>query len=251
VLGRRFCLSSDKPNIQNHCLAMKRNQPLTASLLAGAILASLSLPAAAGVEFSTALYGSSADPLVLGGPDLPASLPLEKFNTALGNLTGIELTLTSDVNLQAQVFNATGATASFTGAQASATLTLNAPGSVVPTLTLSTTPFSDSVAAGASAVGPQTLLSASDVMDIPSADFSAYEYSGGGSSSLSANLTGTPCYVGNGPAGLFFGGSASTYGTVEIQYQYSSNVPDVGALLPEVGLLLCGFAAMKKSWRAN
>ncbi len=230
---------------------MNRNQMLTASLLAGAMVAGRCLPATAGLETFTASYGSSADPLVLGGPDLPASLTLEKFNTALGHLTDIELTLTSDVNLQAQVFNASGATASFTGAQASATLTLNAPGSVAPTLTLSTAPFSDSVAAGASAAGPQTLLSASDAMAISPANFSAYEYSGGASSSLSADLTGTPSYFGNGPAGLFFGGSASTYGTVEVQYQYSSNVPDVGAPLAEVGLLLCGFAAMKKYWRAS
>jgi hypothetical protein len=231
---------------------MKTNRILMAVLVAGTTLMGLSRPASASVETFTAAYGSSADPLVLGGPDLPASLTLQKFNTSLGQLTDIEILLTTDVLLQADVFNAGGASVSFSDAQATATLTLTAPGGAAPTVTLATPPFGGSVGAGASVSSPQASLGAIDLAHIASADFAAYEFTGGGgaSSPLEVNLMGTASYVGTGPVNLFFGGSASTFGTVEIEYQYST-VPDHEALWADLGILICGFAGFKRTCRCQ
>lgn len=229
---------------------MRTNQIQMASLTAAAILAGLSLPAFGGVETFTAAYGSSSAPLVLGGPDLPAPLTLQKFNTSLGHLTDIEILLTSDALLQAEVFNANGTSEAFSDVQAGATLTVSPPSGVGPTVTLATPLFGGSVGAGASVSSPQASTSATDLAHIAAANFGAYQFSGGGASSpLVVNLEATPSYVGSGPAGLFYGGSASTYGTVEIEYQYST-VPDGGTPWADLGLLFCAFAGFKRVCQA-
>jgi hypothetical protein len=228
---------------------MKKNQILMASLVAGATLTGLGLPASASVETFTAAYGSSSNSLPIGGPDFPASLTLQKFDTSLGHLTDIEILLTADGLLQADVFNSGGA-ADFFNAQAKATLTVAAAGGADPTVLLATTPFSGSVATGASVQGPEVLLAGTDLSHVAPADFSTYEYSGGGiGSSLDVNLLAAASFDGSGPVGLFFGGDASAYGSVEIQYDYAP-VPETGTLWADLGLLVCGFAGFKRVCRS-
>ena len=177
----------------------------------------------------------------------PWALP--EFNTALGHLTDIQITLTTDGLLQADVINF-GPAADFINAQAKETVTMAAPGGAHSTVSLATTPFSGSIAAGASVQGPVVLLAGTDASHVAPADFSAYEYSGGGGSTLDVNLSGAPFYDGAGPIGLFFGGDASAYGSVEIQYDYTA-VPETGALWAELGILACGFAGFSRLSRSR
>jgi hypothetical protein len=230
---------------------MKQSKILMASIVAGTTLMGLGRPASGNVESFTANYGSSSSPLTVGGPDFPASLTLQKFDSSLGHLTDIEILLTTDALLQADVFNA-GGTANFFNAQANATFTLLVAGAAESTVTLATTPFNGSVTSGALFQGPGVSLAGTDLSHVASADFSSYEYGGGGGigSFLDVNLLGAASYDGTGPAGLFFGGNASAYGSVEIKYEFAT-VPETGALWADLGILACGFAVFRRACRSG
>jgi hypothetical protein len=225
---------------------MKMNQILIASLVAGTALMVLGPPVSASVETFTATYGSSSSPLLIGGPAFPASLTLQKFNTSLGQLTDIKIFLTTDELLQAEVDNF-GRAAGFSDAQGNATLTVSSAGGTGPTVSLATTPFSGSLAAGASVDGPAASLAETVFSDVAPAEFSGFEHDGFGSP-LDVSLLGAASFSGTGTAGLFFGGQASAYGSVEIQYDYAT-VPETGTLWTDLGLLLCGFQGFRRMCR--
>lgn len=223
-----------------------------ASLVAAATLTGFGHPASAGVQTFTAAFGSSSDPWPLGAPDFPASLALQKFETSLGHLTDIQITLTTDGFLQADLINF-GAAADFFNAQAQEAVTVTAAGGAESIVSLATTPFSGSIAAGASVQGPVMLLGGTDVSQVAPSAFSAYEYSGstgGIDSTLDVNLSAAATYDGTGPIGLFFGGDASTFGSVEIQYNYTA-VPETGMLWADLGLLVCGCAGFSRVSRSR
>ncbi|MGA3181690.1 MAG: choice-of-anchor E domain-containing protein [Verrucomicrobiota bacterium] len=194
------------------------------------------MPAVADTESFTAAYGSASAPFSVGGDDFPVNLAFPQFDASLGDLTGIEVTLTTTGLLQADVSNV-GAATTFSDAEASGTITVSGPDGEQSLLTLTTTPFSGSIAAGTPAsptysLGPQTSLSLQSVSEVPSSDFSAYEASGSGGSlefPLDAAFDGSSS--GNGPSSLSFAGDASAFGSVEVDYTYMAAVPEPGQLL--------------------
>jgi hypothetical protein len=231
---------------------MKKTQTLIASVVAATTLMRLGLPASASVETFTATYGSSSNPWPIGGSDFPASVALQKFDTSLGHLTDIQLILTTDGLLQADVINF-GAAADFFNAQAVGTVTATAAGGAQSTVSLATTPFSGSIGAGASVQGPLVSLVGTDVSQVALSAFGDYEFSGSGGgigSTLDVNLLGAATYDGAGPVGLFFGGDAGTYGSVEIKYDYAA-VPETGSLWADLGILACGFAGLSRLSRSR
>jgi hypothetical protein len=97
-------------------------------------------------------------------------------------------------------------------------------------------PFSGTVNSGAYIhAGSITGAAASSTEGVPSTDFGLYT----GSGLVSFDLFGhevTGSFGGSGPLGVFFGGFADSYGTIEVQYRYTA--------VPEPGTLCAGFAAL-------
>ena len=199
--------------------------------------------------------------LAVGGGDpifptvgFPMDLALPKFDTSLGALTGIQITVTTDAILQADVFNI-GPAAAFTGAYASGTIQVDGPNGAASSVTLETTPFSGSLATGTFStptydLGPAATGVGSGVSDVSPANFGLYEYSGGSpdwEASLDAAFAST-FYSGTG--GVFFGGRASAYGSVEVDYTYTA--PEAWTLWPELSLIgVCGVAGLDRARRAR
>lgn len=190
-------------------------------------------------------YGSPSAPLVVsdfGGTSFPFSLALPQFNPSQGTLEGVVLTFSSTDIAGSQVLNETGQSQSYSGAFADLTVNVSGPDMLLTSLSLDAGPFSGIVGAGTHVdAGSAHGVAATSTTDVPSADFASYVGSGMTSLNLSASaLNGT--YGGSGPPGVFFGGFADSYGTVEVQYSYSA-VPEPGTLF--AGLAALGFCLFK------
>jgi hypothetical protein len=202
------------------------------------------LPAFAGTLSFLDNYG----PLAAGAPDFPLDLSFPRFDPSLGTLTGIDIIFTATMDLQASVANVGPAT-SFTDAVATGTATATGPDGTSTSIILSTTPFSGSIGAGTFLPtivnGPAETLTDAKTAQVPAADFGLYEL-GGGSTGNTINLDTTVSFNGNGaPGSVFFGGTGTDNGSVEIEYVFST--PDSGSLIPELTLCcMCGFTAFRR-----
>jgi hypothetical protein len=181
--------------------------------------------------------------------DFPVVLSLPEFDTSLGSLTGIQVTLNTTGLLEAEVENV-GAAASFTSAAASGPITVSGPDGAAASVTPPTASFSGSIGSGTPSspvftFGPQTSLAGAGVSQVPASDFAAYEASGGGSLDFPLNAVFNGSFSGNGVSSLSFTGNASVYGSVEVDYTYSAAVPEPEDLL-SLGLLCFGaFAGLR------
>jgi len=224
--------------------------------MVGTAFASLGLPASADTASFTVLYGSASAPLAVDGDDFPATITLPQFDASLGNLIDIQVTLTTTGILQADVANA-GAATTFINAEASGTIAVSGPDGAQSSVTLTTTPFSGSIASGTPALpayslGPQTSISGEGVSHVPLSAFGAYEAIGSGGS-LSFPLHGafSGTFSGNGSSGLSFAGNASAFGSVEIDYNYATTVPEPGQLLSLSLLCFGGLAGLNRLRRTR
>lgn len=204
----------------------------------------------------TSRYGSAAAPLTIGD-DFPVEVPFLKFDSSLGTLTGVTITLTSTFSLQSSVYNI-GSAAVFQGAVAQASVTLTDLTGAPLQAALGTLPFSGSIGAGdfsnpAVVSGPVTQNTITTSLFISQADLSLYERTGSGdaNSMLRLEADATPGTDGMTET-VFFGANASVYGTVVIDYQYqpmASPVPE-----PSWGgfgaVALCGIALGRRFWMA-
>jgi hypothetical protein len=234
---------------------MRTKQIATGALAAGLVFAGAVLPTFSAVESFTETYGSSSAPVAIGGADFPFLISLPQFDSALGTLTDIELSVATTGSLQAVVANV-GAEASFTEAAESGTITVSGPYSATASVVLGTTPFSGSIASGNSlsptyAIGPAASGSGTGVVHVPSSDFADFTASGSGGHldySLNAEVDGTAS--GNGPVQLSFAGQGSAYGSVEVDYTYVSAVPEPADLLLTSLLGWFGLAGWNRLRRA-
>ncbi len=229
---------------------MKKSQTTLTSFLVGIALACFGGQASADTQSFTETYGSSSAPLAIGGPDFPAQLAFPEFNISLGDLTDIEVTLTTTAALWVDVDNA-GAAAVFANAQAAGTITVSGPNGTETSASLVTTPFSGSVASGAFVQGPEASLSSASVSHVALLDFGAYEGNGDRSLDFPLNATWSGTFSGTGPPGLLFAGDASAFGSVEIDYSYVTAVPEPGNLLSLSLLCFGGLAGINRLCRAR
>jgi hypothetical protein len=223
---------------------LKRKRRLVL-VVAALILAEGSRPVQAALETYTANYGSPSAPLVVsdfGGTSFPFSLALPQFNPSQGTLEQVVLMLSSTDIAGSQVLNENGTPQSYSGAFADLTVNISGPNMLLTSLSLEAGPFSGVVGATTHLdAGSASGVAIASTTDVPSADFASYIGSGMVSLSLSGSaLNGT--YGGSGPPGLFFGGFADSYGTLEVQYSYAA-VPEPGNLL--AGLAALGFGLFK------
>jgi hypothetical protein len=154
-------------------------------------------------------------------------LPL--FDTNLGTLTGVTLSLATHGTAEVDIINNNAGTEPFTGATASFMVTGTGPdGSSIP-LSLTAGPFDGTADPGTSAF-PGLTTTGSGNSVIPSANFGTYEGPGFMTASFSTATNGGS-YAGNANEGVFFGGSAVVGGTLTVTYSYIAAVPEPASIL--------------------
>jgi len=209
------------------------------AVLMGFFLPAAAMTAQASIESYTVNYGSESSPLVvsdLGLTDFPVSLSLPQFNPLQGSLEEIILTLSSTDIVGAEVLNETGSVQSYSHAFANMTVDVTGPNSLQTTTTLLSGQYSGTVSPGAPIhVGSTSGTALSSTQNVPSSGFAMYTGSGMVSLDLAGNAS-AGSFGGSGPAGVFFGGFADSFGSVEVQYVY--------AAVPEPATLCAGFAAL-------
>ncbi len=250
---RRIMLSKGaaKPAMDSALHLRKKSIRMLICIAVGVAYAAVSANAA--VESYSVSYGSASAPLVVaadGSTDFPFPLAVPQFNPSLGTLTGVAITLSSTDIAGPEVFNFTGTYQAYAGAQASdLTVNITGPYSLETSAMLSAGPFSSvgsTVAPYPSSpvqAGNTTSIS-SDLTDVPSSDFASYIGSGMVSMYLDASVP-SGSFSGSGVPGVFFGGFADSYGSIEIEYDFSA-VPEPGTLAAGVAALGVGLFALTR-----
>jgi len=184
------------------------------------------------------------------GPSLDDTISLQKFNTALGNLTGVELILSGAADLGVNVLNISGGAWTGTGTDCCASIVLTGLGADTTSVALNAT--GTMTVAGAGSVfstqyfaGPNpTSLSAS--VNALAGELALYEGAGTFLATLDVGDTTSTWTPGVGlTAG---GGGASGSGTVTVDYTYSPLATPLPAALPlfASGFGLMGFLARRR-----
>ena len=234
-VSRPACQSNLNTHFRNCIMSFK------SVALSGSMALCASVANAAFVEHSMVL-ASNPTPF-----STTFSVPL--FNSSLGTLNGVTLSLVSNIVGRIDVFNSLGTSKGFTNAFAA-----------IPVTVTSNTPDATSVTAVATALlasGPATpgfpissfpgiSVTASNSVNVLPLNFAAYIGMGGGSALFTASSTGGT-YGGTSVPGLFFGGSAVADGLFTVRYDYDavSTVP-----VPAAALLFgSGLVALGAVWR--
>jgi hypothetical protein len=173
---------------------------------------------------------------------------LSAFNSTLGTLTGVLVTLNFTDSATVSVFNGSGTTDfAFTNASATSTITINGPGGIVTSAPIQTsgvsgtaihgtvTNFTTPTGSGTATANPL------DLADYISNSPLLLNFSAVDTAASFAGTTGGP---------LFFGGSFSAGGTVNITYTYTAattTTPEPATMtLFGSALLGIGFFARKR-----
>jgi hypothetical protein len=197
-------------------------------------------PASASIQVESVQYGSASSPLPMNSPE---TLSLPQFNTSLGTLTGVSIELSAYDTISSVVYNATGQSAAYSGATAVMTVKVTASlgSSDSDVLTTSGTgiagPFTSlsPIPPGPSVAGWASIPTQTDTIN--PGNLGIFEGTGMLPITISADSVGS--YSGTGGSSLFFGGIGYSYGTVEVDYSYDSQmvIP-----IPEPNTLCAGLA---------
>lgn len=215
------------------------------------IIGAGAITAPAQVESEFADYGSAADPIVIGGGGFPVMLTFPKFDTSLGTLTNILITLASTNSAQATVANI-GSAMTFANAQAFATAMMTDLEGTNLAATLETIPFSGSIGSGTPAsptyvFGTALQGPATATLNVNSANFGLYEWAGVGPNNFTLEVDATAQGSGSGGSALFFGSTANAYGSAQINYYYSGATPEPDAA--SLAALAIGALAVRRKLR--
>ncbi len=188
----------------------------------------------AALAFAALGHSAQAGTITQIDPYGPSSTPFSTlvtfntFDTSLGTLTSVTVTVTETGTVTSSVTNIGTAASSFTNASSTGTVTVTGPDGTTTSTSLSTTPASGPIAgsSGSVLVGTTTGTASPATISVPTADFSSYETP---PASLTYTITaaGTVTSTGTSPSGdVFFGGGATVSGNVEVVYNYTSTVPE-------------------------
>ena len=222
---------------------MKIKTAVVAAIVAlGSMTASASF-----VEYSSTI---SPQPVPFTG-----GFTVRKFDTALGTLTGVSLSLTSNITAQIDIWSALTAPANFTNASASLPITVV---SLAPDSTSLTATATATVATGTALPSmpdgfinsyPGIVGSHTASTTVLPLNWSYYMGLGSGPVSFSTSA-GVGTFSGTGPSGLFYSGSGAADGVFKIRYDYNEAVSAVpmraAAWLLGSGLLSFGGAALER-----
>jgi hypothetical protein len=184
------------------------------------------------------------------GPSLDDTIGLQKFNTALGTLTGVELILSGAANLGVDVFNFSGGAWTGTGTDCCGSIVLTGLGADTTSVALNATGTMTVAGAGPAFstqyfAGPNpTSLTAS--VNALASELALYEGAGNFLATLDVNATSSTWTPGVGVT--FGGGGASGSGTVAVEYTYSPLATPLPAAFPlfASGFGLMGFLARRR-----
>lgn len=174
-----------------------------------------------GTQAASVTYTSST---FTGVTPYTENLAVTKFDTTLGTLTGISITVSSQASADIGVINNTSNDLQFTDAFASSKVTVST--TVGTTTSVEVAASTDSVSGTATAnsttnvIGPLGPVVTSAAAIIAAADFGNYQGVGVGTVDLKVDA-GVGNYGGSGPTGLFFGGSTTVASYVTITYEYT------------------------------
>jgi len=170
-------------------------------------------------------------------PSFPDTLTFQTFNTSLGLLGAITFTVSDTITSSVKVFNGNATLAeSFTGATATVTESVTAPGPITITDTASTPPpgQSGTVAPLSFLTLPPDVFTNTSTSNVPIGDFGLYEnppttFPFTVTASVGSATFGGTETSGNGD--LFFGGTAAASGSVTLTYFYqpAGTIPEPGA----------------------
>lgn len=223
--------------------------PLAVALAIGSSSAS-----AAFVEYSSTIAPQTAP--------FSTSFTVQKFDSSFGTLTGILLSLSSNIVARIDIWSNLSSPASFTNAFASFPITVTALSpdatsvSASPIATLASGTALPSMPGSFINTYPGLAASASGTTAVTPANWAFYVGLGGGSASFTANVA-NGSYGGTGPFGLFFSGSGTADGVFKIRYDFDTPaaVPlaDNLALLAASLALFAWFAPrrLRPGWHAS
>lgn len=202
-------------------------------LLSGAMSAGASVETIAQTED----YGLTD----LGAADMPG-LIFNKFNPSLGTLDDIVITLKANNSLESLILNL-GSSTQFQKAKVNSTISVSGEFGVQTRERLNTVPFTSSIALGSFfrpvlVTGPSVQASSTGVSYVNPDDFSDFE--GRGTLDYLLNATVSATASGSGGPWMFFGYKATSYGSVQIDYNYTPKIVSV----PEAGTIMAGFFAL-------
>lgn len=194
---------------------LKRTLLLTALAIATVIGSS------SGTQAASVTYQSTT---FTGVTPYTQNLSVTKFDTSLGTLTGISITVSSQASAAIGVINTGGNDAAFTNASASSQVTVSTTVGTTTSVDVTASTGNVSGIAAANATtnisGPLGALVTSGAAIISAADFGNYEGSGSGTVDLKVDA-GIGTYTGSGVSGLFFGGSTTVASYVSVTYEYT------------------------------
>ena len=159
------------------------------------------------------------------------NVTFNKFDTTLGVLNSITLSLSTSVTAEIDVFNFSNKAQTFTNATASVPVKITGPDGSTFTVTSVAGPISGSVTSlvGVTPYAGNTATATGNSVILP-ANFGQYQGFGGGN--LTVNFQGqNGTYSGSAGSNVFFGGSATAGGTLTLTYNYTKiqPIPEPGA----------------------
>ena len=237
-------MTRESPVITARLTALRKNRMHIKSIvLTGSLVLCASAANAAFIEYNTAL---APNPTPIS---TTFSVPL--FNSSLGTLNNVSLSLVSNIVGRIDVFNNLSTPQTFTNAFATipVTVTANTPDATSVTAVAITLLPSGTATPGFPISSFTGIAStASNSVHVLPFNFAAYTGLGGGSALFTAASAGGS-YGGTSVPGLFFGGSAVADGSFTIRYDYDAApavpVPAAAWLLGS-GLLSLGAAWRRK-----
>lgn len=202
-----------------------------------AFLVAYAFTAKAAVESVCVAY-----PTMEIGANAPLSFPM--FNPALGALTDIMIKLTSNDSVESIVYDpSSNIPGYFTDANATVPLTVTGLSGVSTTTSLHAGPGSGTIQPNSFVVAATQSGTVANSVHVQSSGFAQYIGNGDRTFNLTVQQS-AGIYSGSyssPSAQLFFGGDASSFGTVEIDYTYVA-VPEIGTAF--AGLTALSAAAM-------
>ncbi len=188
----------------------------------------------------------------------PTSVPfsdtfsLSGFDTALGTLDAITITLDATGSADVVVDNSTSSSQSFSDANATIPVSLTGPGGLTTMVSLSAGPFSGTVPATSIVSLPGSTASVTGTITVPSADFGLFE-GVGPIVSLDVNAS-SGTFSGTSSTGVFFGGSSTLGAVTSISYTFSpatTTIPEPATVALFGGALLVMGSFLKRTLRGS